>query len=150
MAAERRRDARGRLLPEPVDATATHRRCNRCRQWVDIAEYGNVRYRRGQCRPCRNEVERMRAARLPTERLDAIQDRLRKRKNQRNKAARNERRKDAEFALNALIKKGWSKKRIHREARVHRDTITRILEGGGESVYQRTVDKLYDALGRNI
>lgn len=150
MNANRKRDARGRLLPEPVEATATHRRCNMCRQWVAIAEYGDARYRRGQCRLCRNEAERMRSARLTTERLDAIQDRLRRADLARSKQSQVERRKDAEFAVNALIKKGWTRKQIHREAKVHRDTITRILEGEGEFIYQRTVDKLYDALGRNL
>ncbi len=150
MDANRRRDERGRLMPEPVDATATHRRCNKCRQWVEVAEYGDVRYRRGQCRLCRNEGERMRAAQLPTERLDEIQERLRLADNARNKKSQVERRKDAEFAVNTLIKKGWSRKRIQRETKVHRDTITRIIEGGGQYLYQRTVDKLYDALGRNV
>ncbi len=92
----------------------------------------------------------MRAARLTAERLDAIQDRLRRAKVARNKQSQVERRKDAEFALNALIKKGWTKRQIYRETKVHRDTITRILEGGGRFIYQRTVDKLYDALGRNV
>ena len=150
MDASRRRDAKGRLLPWPVDATTTHRRCNKCRQWVEIAEYGDVRYRRGQCRLCRNEGERMRASRLTIERLDEIVARLNRARVVRKKKSQEDRRKDAEFAVNAFIKKGWTRKQIHRETKVHPDTITRILEGGGRFIYQRTVDKLYDALGRNV
>ena len=139
----------GRLLSEPVEKTSTHRRCNGCRQWIPLADFGDEKRGRRTCRTCRNDAYRAYYAKRSTEELDAKEDRQRRRKNRRNEEARQQRRKDAEFALKVFSKKGWGVCRIVEETGISVETYYRLHRGEGRYVYQATVDKLYDALRRN-
>ncbi len=145
-----KRDARGRIMAEPKDITETHRRCNQCRQWVILSEYGDKRHRRGTCRLCRNEVDRQEYNKKTSQEIDALQCGARRRAMMRSKELQRNRRRDVDFVLSTFFKRGWSNRRVHLASGVHQDTIKRLKEGGGRFVTQRTVDKLYDAFGRSI
>jgi len=144
-----KRDERGRLLPDPAEKTATHRRCNGCRQWIPLVEFGDEKRERRTCRTCRNDAYRSYYAKMSIDELDAKEDRQRRRKNERNESARQQRRKDADFALKVFSKKGWGGCRIIKETGISVETYYRLVRGEGRYVYQATVDKLYDALRRN-
>ena len=139
------RHENGQYAPGGKEKTDTHRRCSVCREWRTLDYY---RPRAAQCRDCVNRKRRDRYAKLNDEQISEVYAKIQSHHRAQRKRKAEQMLEDAQRALTIMRNKGLTPTMVFRITGLTFNTQKEIMAGQRKYMHKRTVDALYEALGR--